>query len=183
MKGEKRKDIKVSLSSVLGIPLDSHPDFERMYAIKIKAKKKEIFEELGKFGEKSRNYMNLRAVEIKRLIGNPNRIGSIIRYRLKFLPLSVDMKLRQVVPEKALFYEVSEKFADRGKLVFEIKKTEDGNNRLVIYTAYDYKRGKGVVSRIFWWLFRLLFPAFVHDVVWNHALCTIKEDAELGDKK
>jgi len=25
---------------------------------------------------------------------------------------------------------------------------------------------------------RLLFPEFVHDVVWNHALCTIKEDVE-----
>ena len=24
----------------------------------------------------------------------------------------------------------------------------------------------------------LLFPGFVHDVVWNHALCTIKEDVE-----
>jgi hypothetical protein len=24
----------------------------------------------------------------------------------------------------------------------------------------------------------VLFPGFVHDVVWNHALCTIKEDVE-----
>jgi hypothetical protein len=24
----------------------------------------------------------------------------------------------------------------------------------------------------------LLFPEFVHDIVWNHALCTIKEDVE-----
>jgi len=23
-----------------------------------------------------------------------------------------------------------------------------------------------------------LFPEFVHDVVWNHALCTIKEEVE-----
>jgi len=23
-----------------------------------------------------------------------------------------------------------------------------------------------------------LFPAFIHDVVWNHALCTIKEEVE-----
>jgi flavin-dependent dehydrogenase len=180
---EKRNYIKGSLSSVFGSPLDSAPDFEKMYAIKIKAGKKEIFEELGRFGDKGRNYMNLRFVEIRRTYGNPNQIGSIIRYRLKFLPVSVDMTLKQAVPEKALFYEVSEKFADRGKLVFEIKQAEDGNNRLVIYTAYDYKKGNSLFSKLFWWLFRLLFPAFIHDVVWNHALCTIKEDAERGEEK
>jgi len=27
---------------------------------------------------------------------------------------------------------------------------------------------------------RFLFPGFVHDVVWNHALCTMKEDVERG---
>jgi len=179
---EKRNYIKGSLSSVLGMALDNAPDFERMYAIKIKATKNKIFEELGKFGDDSRNYMNLRSVEIKRISGKSNHINSIIRYRLKFFPISVDMKLKQMVPKKVLSYEVSEKFADRGKLVFEIKQTEDGNNRLVIYTAYDYKQGNGVFSMIFWWFFRLLFPAFVHDVVWNHALCTIKEDAEMGEK-
>jgi hypothetical protein len=180
---EKRKDIKGSLSSALGISLDSAPGFEKMYAIKIKAGKKGIFEELGKFGDEGRNYMNLRAVQINRISGDSNQIGSIIRYRLKFLPVSVDMTLKQAVPGKALFYEVSEKFADRGKLVFEIKQTEDGNNRLVIYTAYDYKKGNTIFSKMFWWLFRLLFPAFIHDVVWNHALCTIKEDAERGEEK
>src|ERR1035437_4016752 len=25
---------------------------------------------------------------------------------------------------------------------------------------------------------RLLFPGFVHDILWNHALCTIKEEVE-----
>ena len=179
---EKRDYIKGSLSSILEMPLDSVPDFERMYAIKIKATKDKIFEELGKFGDDRRNYMNLRSIEIKRISGKPNQKDSIIRYRLKFLPISVDMNLKQVVPEKVLYYEVSEKFADRGKLVFEIKPTEDGNNRLVIYTAYDFKKGSGIFSKIFWWVFRQVFPAFVHDVVWNHALCTIKEDAELSGK-
>ena len=90
------------------------------------------------------------------------------------------MKLTRVVPDEVLYYEVSEKYADRGRLIFEIKPTEDGNNRLVIYTSFDYKKGKMAVSKIFWWLVRLFFPAFIHDVVWNHALCSIKEDAELS---
>ncbi|TET88901.1 MAG: hypothetical protein E3J46_04145 [Desulfobacteraceae bacterium] len=89
------------------------------------------------------------------------------------------MHLKRVVPEEVLFYEVSEKFVDSGKLIFEIKPTKDGNNRLVIYTAFDFKRGRGVGTKIFWGFFRLFFPAFVHDIVWNHSLCTIKQEAEL----
>jgi flavin-dependent dehydrogenase len=180
---EKRDYIKGSLSSALGISLDSAPDFERLYAIKIKAPAQQIFSELGKFGDEGRNYMKLRFIEILRKKGFPNQRDSIIQYRLKFLPVSVDMSLKHVIPEKALYYEVSEKFADKGKLVFEIKPTEDGNNRLVIYTAFDFKRGSGVFAKIFWCFFRLAFPAFIHDVVWNHALCSIKEDTELGGQK
>ncbi len=179
---EKREYIKESLSSGLGMALDKSPDFERLYAIKIKAPKEKIFAELGKFGDDTRNYMKLRFIEIIRTEGLANQIDSVIRYRLKTFPVTVDMKLKQAVPEKVLHYEVSEKFADRGKLVFEIKPTEDGNNRLVIYTAYDFKKGRGVFSRIFWLFFRLFFPAYVHDVVWNHALCSIKEAAELSEK-
>ena len=29
-----------------------------------------------------------------------------------------------------------------------------------------------------WNVARLLFSEFVHDIVWNHALCTIKENVE-----
>lgn len=178
---EKRDYIKGSLSSALGMVLDGVPDFERMYAIKIKASKARIFDEFGKFGDERRTYMKLRFIEIARTSGLPNQLGSIIRYKLKFLPVSVDMELKGVVPGRVLYYEVSEKFADRGKLIFEIKPTKDGNNRLVIYTAFDFKKGKGAFKRMFWCFFRLFFPAFVHDVVWNHALCTVKEDVELGE--
>ena len=56
--------------------------------------------------------------------------------------------------------------------------TKHGNSRLFIYAAFDYKRGQGFASRILWKGIRALFPEFVHDVVWNHALCTIKEQVE-----
>jgi len=179
---EKRDYIKGSLSSALRTALDGNPDFERMYAIKVKASKRKIFEELGKFGDDGRSYMRLRFIKIRRVAGLANQIDSIIKYKSKFLPISVDMKLKHVVPEEVLHYEVSEKFADRGKLIFEIKSTEDGNNRLVIYTAFDHKKGNRSLTKIFWWFFHHLFPAFIHDVVWNHALCSIKEDAELSEK-
>ena len=47
-----------------------------------------------------------------------------------------------------------------------------------IYAAFDYKKGKGLASRIDVEGARFLFPEFVHDVVWNHALCTMKEEVE-----
>jgi flavin-dependent dehydrogenase len=177
---EKRDYIKKSLSSTLGMNLERKPDFERLYAIKIKAPASKIFADLGKFGDDRRNYMKLRFVDIMRTEGLPNQMDSIIRYKLKFIPVSVDMHLKRVVTDRVLYYEVSEKFADRGKLVFEIKPTDDGNNRLVIYAAFDFKKGTGMISKIFWIFFRAAFPSFVHDVVWNHALCSIKEDAELS---
>ena len=79
---EKRDYIKNSLSSSLGIVLDGTPDFERMYAIKVKASKKKIFGEFGKFGSSTRNYMKLRFVEIMQRAGMSNQIGSIIRYKI-----------------------------------------------------------------------------------------------------
>ena len=179
---EKRANLKNSIFSSLGTALDESPDFERMYAIKIKASKRRIFEELGKFGDERKRFLKLRFVEIVRTSGLPNQLDSTIRYKASLLPIALDMHLKCVVPEEVLFYEVSEEFADRGRLIFEIKPTKDGNSRLVIYTAFDFKRGKGVGTKIFWRFFRLFFPAFVHDIVWNHALCTIKQEAELEGK-
>ena len=51
----------------------------------------------------------------------PNQSDSTIRYKSNLLPIALEMHLKRVVPEEVLFYEVSEKFADGGKLIFEIK--------------------------------------------------------------
>jgi hypothetical protein len=77
-----------------------------------------------------------------------------------------------------LLYQVEERLSDHGKLIFNVAPAKDGNTRLAIYAAFDYKRGKGFVSRVLWKGIRVLFPEFVHDVVWNHALCSIKEEVE-----
>lgn len=54
----------------------------------------------------------------------------------------------------------------------------DGYRELSVYAAFDYKEGKGIADRMMWKAGRLLFPGFMHDVVWIHALCTMKEDVE-----
>jgi hypothetical protein len=57
-------------------------------------------------------------------------------------------------------------------------RTKDRNRRLSIYAEFDYRKGNGFASRMRWKGARLLFPEFVHDIVWNHALCTVKENVE-----
>lgn len=52
---------------------------------------------------------------------------------------------------------------------------------MTVYLAFDYARGNSVPGRVFWRLFKLLFPEFIHDVLWNHALCEIKHQAEKRD--
>jgi hypothetical protein len=84
------------------------------------------------------------------------------------------------VRSETLFYQADERLVDHGKLIFDIAPTRDGNRRLCIYAAFGYKKGKSLTSRMMWRGARFLFPEFVHDVVWNHALCTIKEDVERG---
>jgi hypothetical protein len=88
------------------------------------------------------------------------------------------MRLTKRVACETLLYQVDERLVDQAKLIFNVTATKDGNRRLSIYTAFDYKKGKGFARRMMWKGARLLFPEFVHDVVWNHALCTIKEEVE-----
>jgi hypothetical protein len=175
---EKREALKEDLGSDLGELLGDSPDFERMYVIKIRGTAEEIVEELAKFGRPNAKFVNLRFVNVRQIQGVPNQVGSVIQYRLPFVGSGAEMRLTQRVGFETLLYRVDERPVDNGKLIFNVAPTKDGNRRLAIYTSFDYKRGEGIAGRIIWEVVRLLFPEFVHDVVWNHALCTIKEEVE-----
>ncbi|CCK80083.1 NAD(P)/FAD-dependent oxidoreductase [Desulfobacula toluolica] len=175
---EKRNYIKQSISAPLGITLDTAPQMERMYTIKIRASSRAIFEELGKFGDADAKFLKLRFVDVKRISGVPNKVGSIVRYKLNALPVSMDVCLVRCIPNKSLLYDPQELFTSHGRLLFDITPTNDGNNRLTIYTAFNFKKGNRMISRIFWKLFKHTFPDYAHDVVWNHAICCIKARAE-----
>jgi hypothetical protein len=88
------------------------------------------------------------------------------------------MRLTKRIGCETLLYQASEELVDRGKLIFSVAPTKDRNFKLSIYTAFDYKRGNTRARRLLWRILKVLFPEFVHDVVWNHALCTIKEEVE-----
>jgi hypothetical protein len=175
---EKREALKEVLASSLGMELGKSPDFERMYAIKIRGSEEEIMQELAKFGHPNARFLKLRWVEVRQIQGAPNQVGSVIRYSIPLLGLGAELRLTKRVGFETLLYQLEERLAEQGKLIFNVAPTMDGNNRLSIYAAFDYKRGKGFTSRALWGGVRALFPEFVHDVAWNHALCTIKEEVE-----
>jgi hypothetical protein len=149
-----------------------------MYTIKIRGSEREIVEELADFGRPSARVVNLRLVNVRQTHGIPNQVGSVIRYSIPFFGLSSEMQLTKRVGFETLLYQIDERLVNGGKLIFNVAPTKDGNRRLAIYTSFQYKKGKGLVSQLLWDGVRLLFPEFVHDIVWNHALCTIKEDVE-----
>jgi len=97
---------------------------------------------------------------------------------MPFTGLGTTLRLTKRVRLETPLYRVDERLANRGKTIFDVAPTRDGNRRLSIYAAFDYKKGKGFARRVIWTAARLLFPGFVHDIVWNHALCTIKEEVE-----
>jgi hypothetical protein len=175
---EKREVLKKHLASSLGLPLDRTADFERMYAIKIRSAPEAILEALGKFGQDDARFLKLRFSEVRRIAGTANQVGSVVRYRFRMLPLHTELRLTTRIASETLLYEGDERCATGGKLVFDVALRKDGNCRLVIYASFDYKRGSGWLGRALWRLFRALFPEFVHDIVWNHAMCTIKEEVE-----
>jgi hypothetical protein len=175
---EKREVLKGRLSLSLGMELGVTPDFERMYVIKIRGSEQEIMDELAKFGHPDARFLDLRFVEIRQIQGEPNQVGSVIRYRVPFAGFGAELRLTKRVGLETLFYQFDRRLADHGQLIFNIAPTKDGNRGLSIYAAFDYKKGQGFTGRVLWGVARVLFPGFVHDVVWNHALCTLKEEVE-----
>jgi len=175
---EKREALKGRLSSSLGMELGAAPGFERMYVIKIRGSDQEIMEELARFGRPDARFLDLRFVEVRRIQGESNEIGSVIRYRVPLVGFDAELRLNKRVGLETLLYQLDGRLADRGKLIFNVAPTRDGNRRLSIYAAFDFKKGQGFGGKVLWGAARVLFPGFVHDVVWNHALCTIKEEVE-----
>jgi flavin-dependent dehydrogenase len=173
----KRQEVIVQLNlSQLSGPLD----FERMYSIQIKAGQKRILEQLGRIGEKDMEYFQPRLVRVRRVRGRPNGVGTAIRYDTPLRALTFTLELEVFLREEYILYRVQDGFARGGVLIFDIKMKQEGVFVLSIYVAFNFPRGTGIVKRLYWAAFRRLFPSYVHDVLWNHSLCKIKDIVERG---
>ncbi len=171
----KRQEVKKELNLK---ELHGHLHFERMYSIQIKAEKAQILRQLERFGGEDMEYFQPRWVRVRRSHGQPNAIGTTIRYETIFHFVDFTLVLENFLREEYLLYRVQDGFARGGVLIFDIKKKREGASVLSIYVAFNLPRGVGFLRRLYWTFFRRLFPGFVHDVLWNHSLCKIKDIAE-----
>jgi len=185
--GVPRENVVDKRRELLGVlgrePPPRPPQFEKLYSIEIRSSETKIWEQLGRFGSEDQEYFAPRLIKVRRISGEPNRVGSTIRYDVFISRLSFCMVLEKVVPERYLVYRVQDGFAQGGIFVFDIDRRENGVCLLSIYVAFDFPRSNGLLKKVAWHLFRLCFPAFPHDVAWNHALCKLKdvvEDEELS---
>ncbi|MDP7289038.1 MAG: hypothetical protein QGH94_13715 [Phycisphaerae bacterium] len=153
-------------------------EFESMYSIEIRGPEESILRQVGKFGDTDREYLRPRMVKIRRTAGQPNEIGSVIEYGLPFRWLGFSIILERIIDQRRLVYRVKNGFAQGGVLAFEISPVRKGINLLSTYVGFNFPKPKNPFRWIFWRMFKLAFPGFVHNVIWNHSLCSIKRIVE-----
>jgi hypothetical protein len=151
-----------------------------MYSIRIKASQERILRELGKFGDSDRRYFKPRLLGVHRTAGAPNEVGSTIRYDVSPRFLSFSLVLEKSVGTRFLLYRVRDGFARGGLLIFDIDPVGADACALSIYVSFDFSGLGGFPGRLQASGLRLVFPAFVHDVLWNHSLCLLKHVIEVG---
>jgi flavin-dependent dehydrogenase len=153
-------------------------EFESMYSIEIRGSEEGILRQVGKFGDSDREYLRPRMVNIRRTSGRPNEVKSIIQYGLPFRWLDFSIILERILDRRRVIYRVKNGFARGGVLVFEISPVRKGINLLSTYVGFNFPKPRNPIRWIVWRIFKLAFPGFVHNVIWNHSLCSIKHIVE-----
>ena len=173
--GSKRREI----FRVMGVSSPERPpQVEKMYSIRIRAGTEAVLRQLAKFGDPGMEYFTPRFIRVHRTAA----LGlALLRYDVTPSWLSFDLVLEKFVQGRYLLYRVARGFAREGILAFDIDHTKAGVSLLTIYVAFDFPKGTSPWGRLGWYAARLVFPAFIHDVLWNHSLCKMKHLAELDE--
>ena len=102
--GEARSAQGATWRTAWEMELGKSPDFERMYAIKIRGSAEEIMEELAKFGRPEARFVNLRFVNVRQTQGDPQprRIGDSIQNTLLWTRLGNAVEQKSRVRNSAL---------------------------------------------------------------------------------
>ncbi len=156
-------------------------EFECIYTIQLRVNPEAALAAVGQFGEASRAYLNPRWVAIRRSAGRPLQAGCRIDYRVFGGLVRFSIEQTSGVENGLVRYRVHGGFADGGNFIFEVRPHGSGQSRLTVYLTFDYARGHSLIGRCYCAAFRLCFPEFIHDVLWNHALCELKQAVETVD--
>ena len=175
---ERKRLDYMRILEIQGMRWPSRLEFERMYSIKIKASPELVEAEIGKFGESDRKYFSPRFIQVMRIHGYPNHPECIIQYQVVLSNLTFSLILVGVINHRYFLYRVLDGFARDGILIFEVEQQPKDITLLSIYVAFDFYQGTHFLSQAFWLLLKWLFPAFIHDVLWNHSLCQLKDNVE-----
>lgn len=155
-------------------------EFECIYTIHVDASLDSARRLLGELGEPSRPFLHPRGVLIRRTSGNPLEPGCTIRYEIFGGALEFEVVQIDSGNENLIRYRVVDSFANGGSFMFMLEPEHGAHCSVTVYLAFNYARGTTPSERAFWWAFRSLFPEYIHDVLWNHALCEFKQAAECG---
>ncbi|RLQ21360.1 hypothetical protein DWB85_12570 [Seongchinamella sediminis] len=152
-----------------------------LYSIEVKRTPMQLMPVLERFGEPDRPFLRPRMVNIQRRQGSFHRGDAIVDYRifgglLRFAIVQVPAQ-----DTKTLNFKVHGGFADQGNFLFQIEPLTGGRSRLSVLLSYNYPMGKSLPQKAFWRTFSLLFPEAIHEIIWNHALCELKQAAEQID--
>lgn len=156
-------------------------EFECIYKVHLRTDPQVATNLLGQFGEADRPFLHPRWVQIQRTSGKRQEAGCVISYRIFGGLISFSIEQLAPTAEGQIRYLVNGGFADGGLFLFDVEPGTPGHCFVTVYLAFDYARGDTLPSRIYWRLFRLLFPEFIHEVLWNHALCELRQAAESLD--
>lgn len=156
---------------------------EFIYRIHIRAAPDMVQEHLKLLGEPQRPYLNPRWVQILRRSGEPLTPGTVIDYRI-FGGL-IKFAIKQLPSQDPLTvrHRVIGGFAHDGEFIFNIEPLSSQRTNLTVLLVFNYPQGSGLLEKLFWNGFRLLFPDSIHEILWNHALCEFKQSIEKSNLK
>jgi hypothetical protein len=152
-----------------------------LYGIDIKQGPETMLKLLHTLGEPGRPFLTPRMVIIQRRHGSFANEDVIIDYRIFGDLIRFSICQIPTCDSHHIHFKVHGGFADDGDFIFSVDQTARGHSRLSVLLSFDYPAGSNPVEVIFWKMFAMLFPQSIHEIIWNHALCELKQVAEQPD--
>ncbi len=152
-----------------------------LYGIDVKRGPNKLLKVLHQFGEENRSFLTPRMVDIRRRQGAFLDEDVVIDYRI-FGGL-IRFSIAQIASgdPHIIHLKVRGGFSHDGDFLFKVENSGEEHSRLSVLLSFDYPTGGNPVEAVFWKLFSLLFPQSIHEIIWNHALCELKQAAEQID--
>lgn len=152
-----------------------------LYGIDIKRKIDKILQVLHQFGERERPFLNPRMVSIRRREGSFANEDIVVDYRILGGLIRFSVVQIPSGDPSTIHMKVKGGFADGGDFLFNIGDSARNQSRLSVLLSFDYPKGGSPIEAVYWQLFAWLFPQSIHEIIWNHALCELKQAIEQSD--